>query len=105
MENCIFCKIINKEIDSEFIYEDEYCLAFKDINPKAKTHVLLVTREHIPTLNDVSTSNDFSILALIYAAKKISKKLELPGYKFQINVGKEGGQEIFHLHAHLMSNY
>ncbi len=104
MTDCIFCKIANKEIDTEFLYEDDECVIFKDRNPKAATHLLVVPKKHIPTLNDVEKGDSKLISHLLMCSKDIAEKLGLVGYNLQINVGKEGGQEIFHLHIHLMSN-
>lgn len=104
MSDCIFCKIIKKEIPSEFIYEDDFCVVFKDIHPKAKTHLLVVTKKHIHSIAEMEEGDEKIVGHLMRAAKNIGSKLGLPGYKLGINVGKEGGQEIFHLHVHLLSN-
>lgn len=98
---CIFCKIINKEIESEIIYEDENVIAFKDIYPKAKFHILVVPKKHIEKHSDVEDYNIFS--AMHIAANKIVKKYNINGYKLLINNGKLGGQIIFHLHMHILS--
>ncbi|MFA7685551.1 MAG: histidine triad nucleotide-binding protein [Candidatus Gracilibacteria bacterium] len=105
MEDCVFCKILNKEIPSEFLYEDDVCVAFRDINPKADTHILIVPRKHIPTIIDMEEGDEKIIGHLVACAKKLGVQLNLPGYHLQINVGKEGGQEVFHVHMHMMANF
>lgn len=104
MSDCVFCKIIGGEIKSDFLHEDELCVVFKDINPKMKTHLLVVPKSHIPTIADMQEGDEGVIGHLINIAKNIAKNLGLSGYKLQFNVGKEGGQEVFHVHLHLMSN-
>ena len=100
--DCIFCKIINKEIFSEIIYEDEDVLALRDIKPKATVHILILPKKHIASVNDLNSKDSKIISALLLAAPKIAKKQGLKGYKISINVGKEGGQLIDHLHLHLL---
>ncbi|HOK20788.1 MAG TPA: histidine triad nucleotide-binding protein [Candidatus Paceibacterota bacterium] len=105
MENCIFCKIINREMPSDIIYENEQVIAFKDINPKAEVHVLIVPKKHVANLNEVN-DNDKELLAGIFlAAKQIAQQLNLgtQGYKLVLNVGRGAGQVIDHLHLHLLS--
>lgn len=103
-DDCIFCKIINKQIPSEFIYEDDKCVAFKDINPKAHTHLLVVPRKHIASVAHMD-NEDLNLMGhLIYTAKLLGEKNNLPHYNLQFNVGKGAGQEVFHIHLHLMSN-
>jgi len=106
MEDCIFCKIINKEIPSEIIYEDEDLAIFKDLNPKAKHHLLIVPKKHIDTIKDLKEDEADEILVgkMVLAARNVAKELELDGYQLLFNVGKSAGQIIFHIHLHLMSN-
>ena len=104
MIDCIFCKIVSGEIKSEFLHEDDVCVIFRDINPKMKTHLLVVSKKHIPTIAEMQEGDEKIIGHLINMAKNIAKKMELSGYKLQFNVGKDGGQEVFHVHLHLMSN-
>lgn len=105
MTDCVFCKILNKEIPSEFLYEDEICVIIKDLNPKAETHLLVIPKKHIPTIIDMEEGDEKIIGHLVLTAKKFAEQLNLPGYHLQINVGKEGGQEVFHVHMHMMSNF
>lgn len=106
MEDCIFCKIMEKEIPTEFIYEDEDIVAFNDIHPQAKHHVLIVPKKHIPKISDIDENEQDEILIgkMTLVARDIAKERELDGYKLQFNVGESAGQIIFHIHLHLMSN-
>ena len=102
MKDCIFCKILNKEIPSEFVYEDDYCFAINDINPKAKKHILVIPKEHIESLNSV---NDFDIVKKMFEAiKKINKQENISHFKTLINTGSNAGQEVMHLHIHILSD-
>jgi len=105
MSDCIFCKIISKEIPCDFLYEDDKCLIFKDINPKAKTHFLIISRKHIPSIAEMASGDEVIIGHLVNCAKNIAENFSLSGYKLQFNVGKDGGQEVFHVHLHLISNF
>lgn len=101
MTDCIFCKIINGDFGTEFIYENEYLVVFKDINPKADTHLLVVPKEHAESLNEL---NDKNILGeLLMGVKAVTKQLGIKSYKTIINTGREAGQEVFHLHIHVLS--
>lgn len=100
---CIFCEIIQGKFNTEFIYEDDHVVVFRDIHPKSPTHLLIVPKEHIETMIDLNETNVDIMKYLVLAANKVAKILKLGGFKVQINVGKEGGQEIFHLHMHLLS--
>jgi histidine triad (HIT) family protein len=104
MNDCIFCKIINKEIPADIVYEDDDLIAFKDINPKAPVHILIVPKKHIPTFNDI-TEDDFPIYnKIIKTVQKIAKDFNVAdsGYRVLVNVNEEGGQVIYHLHVHLI---
>ncbi len=105
MNDCIFCKIASGEISCEFLYEDDKCVVFRDIHPKAKTHLLFVPKKHIHSIAEMNEGDEKIVGHLMRCAKYVGKKLGLTGYNLQINVGKDGGQEIFHLHVHLMSNF
>ena len=103
MENCIFCKIIKGEIPSKKVFEDEKLVAFLDINPKAKVHILIVPKEHIESIKRLEDGHKELVGEMFLAAQKIAKEKNLPGYKLVINVGREGGQIVDHLHLHLLS--
>ncbi|MDI6591706.1 MAG: HIT domain-containing protein [Patescibacteria group bacterium] len=103
MSECVFCKIANKEISSEIIYEDNQTIAFKDINPRAPIHFLIIPKKHIPSVDHLKTEDKALIGELILVAQKIAREKNLKGYKLIINVGRAGGQLIDHLHLHLLS--
>jgi histidine triad (HIT) family protein len=100
-EDCIFCKIANGVIPTDFVYQNEYVVAFKDINPKASTHILVIPKEHYASLNELD--NDKILLELFKGVKETAKKLNLESYRTVINTGKGAGQEVFHIHAHILS--
>lgn len=102
MTDCIFCKILNKEIPSKFIYEDEFCFAINDINPKAKKHILIIPKTHVESLNEVDDPE--LIKNLFLAMKKILKQENIKSFKTLINTGKEAGQEVMHLHIHILAD-
>lgn len=102
MHDCLFCKIINKEVDSDIVYEDDICVAFKDINPKARVHLLIVPKKHIASIADIEEKDEALMGHLIFVAKKLAAQNDAKGYQLQFNVGKEAGQIIFHIHLHLM---
>jgi histidine triad (HIT) family protein len=102
--DCIFCKIVDKVIPSQIVYEDKDILAFNDINPAAPVHILVIPKKHIAAVRDIS-SEDKDILASMFSAiNKIvdSKNLLEQGYRLIINNGKAAGQEVFHLHIHIL---
>lgn len=102
MSNCIFCKILNGEIQSEIIYKDEYCFAINDINPKAKKHILVIPKEHIESLNEVK--DNLLIARMFDAIQKINTQAGISHFKTQINTGSLAGQEVMHLHIHILAN-
>lgn len=98
--NCVFCKIVNGDFNTEFVYENEHVVVFKDINPKARVHLLVVPRVHVESLNELE---DKELMGeLLSAVRTTTKKIGLKSYKTLINTGKEAGQEVFHLHLHIM---
>ena len=101
MTDCIFFKIIAGEFGTEFVYQDDVCVVFKDINPKANTHLLLVPRLHVDSLNELD--NEELLGRLMMNVRKVTKQLGLKSYKTIINTGKDAGQEVFHLHIHILS--
>ena len=101
MDNCIFCKIAKKEIPTNLLYEDEKTVAFNDLNPQAPTHILVIPKEHFESLNEL---NDKEIMAsLLNATKEVTKKLNITDYRTVINTGKGAGQEVFHIHLHILA--
>lgn len=101
MTDCIFCKIINGDFGTEFVYENETTVVFKDINPKADTHLLVVPRIHVESLNELDSEEVLG--KLLMTVKEVTKKLGIKSYRTVINTGKEAGQEVFHLHIHILS--
>lgn len=103
MSECLFCKIIAGEIPSDKVYEDEYLYAFKDIYPKAQVHVLVIPKQHIESLAAL-TDEDAALMGhLTLVLPKIAAALGLAeGFRTIINTGRGGGQEVFHLHAHIL---
>ena len=103
---CLFCQIINKEISAEIVFEDDEIIAFNDINPKSKTHILIVPKKHIDTIKDLDENEADEVLVgkMMLTARNIAKEKNLDGYQLLFNVGKSAGQIIFHIHLHLMSN-
>lgn len=100
----IFTKIINKEIPASIVFENDKVIAFKDINPQAPIHILVVPKKAIPTLNDIDSSDSEYLIAIYLAIKDIAKKLSIDkeGYRVISNCNSYGGQEVFHLHFHLL---
>lgn len=104
MQDCIFCKIVNGEIPTEKVYEDEKVLAFNDINPEAPIHILVIPKEHIPSMNDINENKKELIGHIHIVINKVAKEkgLDKDGYRVVNNCGKNGGQEVPHLHFHLL---
>lgn len=105
MEDCVFCKIIKGEIPSEKVYEDEEILAFKDIEPAAPIHILVIPKKHIATLLDVSKEDSYLIAKCYEVINKIAKDLgiEKDGFRVIVNCGKDSGQEVMHIHFHMLA--
>lgn len=100
----IFSKIIAKEIPADIVYEDDLVLAFRDIAPQAPVHILIIPKKEIPTVNDVTEADEATLGRLITVAAKIAKEQDIDesGYRLMINCNKDGGQEVFHLHMHIL---
>lgn len=100
----IFKKIIDKEIPADIVYEDELVLAFKDINPQAPVHIIIIPKKEIATVNDATEVDEIALGRLFIAAAKIAKEqgIDESGYRLIVNVNKDGGQEVFHMHMHIM---
>ncbi len=101
MSDCIFCKIANGEFKTEFVYETENVVVFKDINPVAPTHLLVVPKKHYSNLSEVDDKN--LLKELMETVQNVVKKLNIESYRTVINTGKDAGQEVFHLHIHIIS--
>ena len=102
--DCIFCKIAAGEIPSVKVYESENVLAFKDINPVAPEHILIIPKKHISNIEDITGDDSMDIAELFLAAKEISRERTLveKGYRLIVNNGKAAGQEVLHLHMHII---
>jgi histidine triad (HIT) family protein len=102
--SCLFCKIINREIAGSIVYEDDHVLAFNDINPQAPTHVLLVPKRHIESLNELRSEDDQIVGELVRRAAAIARDrgLSAPGFRTVFNTNRDAGQTVFHIHLHLL---
>jgi histidine triad (HIT) family protein len=102
--DCIFCKIVNGEIPSDSVYQDEEIIAFRDINPQAPVHIVIIPRKHIASLSDLSQGDSALVGRMVLVANKLAKEegIAEKGYRVVINCGKEGGQLVPHLHLHLV---
>ena len=103
-EETIFRKIINKEIPSDMLYQDDFVTAFRDISPKAPTHILIIPNQLIATVNDIEVADEALIGKLYTVAKKLAIKegIAESGYRLIMNCNQDGGQEVFHIHLHLL---
>jgi histidine triad (HIT) family protein len=101
---CLFCRIVAGEIPSKRVYEDEELFAFEDIKPEAPTHVLIIPKRHVATLNDMQPSDDAVLGAMVRRASLIAKErgLDAAGYRAVINTNGNAGQTVFHIHLHLL---
>lgn len=103
MADCLFCKIIAGEIPSQKVYEDELVYAFKDINPMAPVHILVIPKKHVSTLLDINENNSAVIAHIYEVIAKIAKEQKLePGFRVVSNCNEHGGQTVFHLHFHIL---
>lgn len=101
MENCIFCKIANKDIPSNIVYENEEVIAFNDLSPQAPVHVLVIPKKHYSSLNEIDEKNVMG--ELLNAVKETAKKLGISEYRTVINTGASAGQTVFHIHIHVLA--
>lgn len=104
MTDCIFCKIVQGELNAQIIYQDEQAIAFDDLHPKAPTHKLIVPRRHIATLNDLQEKDTLLMGHLIQTAKHLANQLGIAenGYRLVVNCNEGAGQAVFHIHFHLL---
>lgn len=102
--DCIFCKIAQKEITSKIVYEDELMIAFEDIRPQAPVHLLIIPREHIATLNDLNNDHQQLLGQMMLTTTKLAEKYKVQedGYRLVMNCNSKGGQEVYHIHLHLL---
>ena len=104
MSDCLFCKIVAGEIPADKVYEDEHVYAFRDIDPKAPVHILIIPKKHIATINDIDHSDNAIIGEMFLAAQTIAKAEGIAdaGYRTVMNCNEDGGQTVFHIHLHLL---
>ena len=99
--DCIFCKIANKEIPTDLIYEDEHVVAFNDLNPQAPVHFLVIPKRHYASMNEVDSQEAFG--QIFSSVAKITSKLGIKEYRTVVNTGEDAGQTVFHIHVHVMA--
>ena len=103
MTDCIFCKILDGGIPADIVYEDEHCLAVRDINPKAPVHLLVIPRKHVESLDGLGEEDRDLVSHMVLTIPRIARQQGLSeGYRTIANTGKGGGQEVFHLHFHIL---
>ena len=102
--NCLFCKIVGGQIPADIVHQDEYCVAIRDINPQSPTHVLVIPRDHIESLDDASQKDEPLLGHLLRVSARVANDLGHGegGYRTVINTGAEAGQSVFHLHVHVL---
>ncbi len=103
-EETIFSKIVRKEIPADVVYQDDFVTAFRDINPRAPSHILIIPNKLIPTVNDVEEQDELVMGRLFTVAKKLAKQegIDEKGYRLIVNCNAHGGQEVYHIHMHLV---
>ncbi|ADL07676.1 histidine triad nucleotide-binding protein [Thermosediminibacter oceani] len=102
--DCIFCKIVRKEVPAAVVYEDNDILAFKDINPQAPIHLLIIPKQHLTSIMDIDDSNGDIVKKILLVAKNLARKnnIDNKGFRLVVNTGNDGGQTVHHLHFHLL---
>ena len=101
-DECLFCRIIRKEVPAKLIAEDEHCVAFRDINPQAPVHILVIPREHVPSLNQATDATMLGRLSLMAADLARKEGISESGYRTVVNTNGHAGQTVFHIHLHLL---
>lgn len=102
--NCLFCKIVNREIPADIVYENERILAFRDIHPQAPVHILIIPKKHIAGLNDITPADNALLGEMLIVARELAAKenISVEGYRVNINCGPNAGQAVAHIHFHLL---
>ncbi len=100
--DCIFCKIIAKELPADIVYEDDQILAFRDIKPLAPVHIVIIPKRHIKSLQETQPGDEQLLGALLSVARQVASDEGLTGYRVATNIGKDGGQVVEHLHVHVI---
>src|SRR5216117_541703 len=101
-DDCLFCRIVRREIPATLVFEDEHVMAFRDINPQAPVHVVIVPREHVASLNEVTDVALVGRLSLAAAKIALAESVADSGYRTVINTNRDAGQTVFHVHLHLL---
>jgi histidine triad (HIT) family protein len=104
MNDCLFCRIVEKKIPAKVVYEDDQILAFDDVNPRAPVHTLVIPKQHVASVQDLGESDRTLLAQLLLACTKVAKHKGLadPGFRLVVNTGRDGGQTVFHLHFHVL---
>ncbi len=104
MEECLFCRIVKKEIPAKIVFENDKLLAFRDIEPQAPVHILIIPKEHITTTNDLNTNHKKLVGEVLLTAKRLADEYNIAndGYRMVFNCNKSGGQAVYHIHLHLL---
>lgn len=104
MTDCLFCKVINNQVDANIIYSDDKIIAFDDINPQAPHHKIIIPKKHIPSLNDLTNGDALLMGHMVHSAAQLAKQLNIAekGYRLVMNCNERGGQTVFHVHLHLI---
>ena len=104
MNDCLFCRIVEKKIPAKVVYEDDQILAFDDVNPRAPVHTLVIPKQHVASVQDLGESDRTLLAQLLLACTKVArhKGLADPGFRLVVNTGRDGGQTVFHLHFHVL---
>ena len=100
-DDCIFCKIVKGEIPAKKVYEDDEVIAFNDIHPLAPVHFMIVPKQHVAGLNDCTPAHQLLLGKILLLAPRLAQEQSLSGFRTMINTGRDGGQEVFHLHIHV----
>lgn len=101
-DDCLFCRIVRKEIPAKLVAEDDHCMAFRDINPQAPVHILIIPREHVPSLNQATDAAMLGRLSLMAADLAKKEGVSESGYRTVVNTNAAAGQTVFHVHLHLL---
>lgn len=101
-DNCLFCKIITGKIPGDFVHQDDRCVVIRDLHPQAPTHVLVIPREHLESLDDVSQRDEGLVGHLLHVGARVANDLGHGDYRTVINTGTGAGQSVFHLHVHVL---
>lgn len=104
MEECLFCRIVDKEIPADIVFESSKLLAFKDIDPQAPVHILIIPKKHITTANDLTRKHTELLGDIVLTAKRLASEHDVAkdGYRLVFNCNKNGGQAVYHIHLHLL---